>query len=99
MKLKMMSANNLSAAYLLGAGRHAIGLVQNNDLVRVRRQRNFLLCKHFDAIADDIDAAVVAGVQLENALLVCGAEQLVREAENAAGEEGSTKNMEKSVHN
>ncbi len=69
-------------ADLLSAGRHAVGLVQNDDLVRVRRQRHLLLRKHFDAVAHNVNAAVVAGVQLENALLVRGSEQLVREAEN-----------------
>lgn len=70
-------------ADLLGAGRHTIGLVQNDDLVRVRRKRHLLLRKHFDSVAHNVNATVVTGVQLENALLVRGAEQFVCEAENA----------------
>lgn len=49
------------------------------------RQRNFLLRKPLDAIAHDIDAALVAGVELEYGFFVTVAKELAREAEDGGG--------------
>ena len=50
-----------------------------------RRQRHFLLRERFDAVADDIDAAFVGGVEFEDGVLVGGAEELPREAVDGGG--------------
>jgi hypothetical protein len=45
-------------------------------------QRDFLLCETLDPVAHDVDAALVAGVELQHGFLVAVAEQLPREAED-----------------
>lgn len=45
-------------------------------------QRDFLLRESLDAIAHDINAALVAGVELQHGFLVAVAEELPREAED-----------------
>lgn len=74
-----------AAKSLLGTGRHAVCFVEDDELVAARGKGHFFLGKTLDAVADDVDAALVTGVELENGLLVRVAEQFARQAENAAG--------------
>ena len=46
------------------------------------RERDFLLGETLDAIADNVDAAFVAGIELEDGFFVDVAEELPREAED-----------------
>lgn len=66
--------------------RHAIGLVENDNLVSASFESDFLLSKHFDLVAHDIDATIVRGVQLEHGLFVhVGAQQLPRQTQYGRG--------------
>ena len=54
---------------LLGGLRHGVRLVQDDDLVPAAREGHLLLGEHLDPVADDVDAALVGGVQLQNSVL------------------------------
>ena len=41
---------------LLGAGGHAVGFVEDDDLLPALGKGDFLLCETFDSVADDVDA-------------------------------------------
>ena len=69
-----------AAECLLGSWCHAVGLVQDHNLVPARRERDLLLGKVLDLIPDDIDTALVRGVELEHSLLVRVAEEGMCEA-------------------
>ena len=46
------------------------------------RQGDLLLGESFDAVPDDIDAALVAGIKFEDGFFVSGAEELAGEAKD-----------------
>ena len=66
-----------------------VGLVQDDNFVAARWQRDPLLRKHLDFVAHDIDATVVRRVQLQHRLPEVWAQQLVRQAQDAGGLAGA----------
>jgi len=48
---------------------HAVGLVEDDDLVTSRRQCHFVLREHFDFATDNINATLVRRIELEHAIL------------------------------
>jgi hypothetical protein len=43
---------------LLGAGRHAVGFIEDDEFLAARGEGYFFLGEAFDAVADDVDACV-----------------------------------------
>lgn len=74
-----------TAQCLLGAGRHTVRLVEDDDLVPTRRQGDFLLGKPLDPIPHHVDASLIAGIQLQDGLLARIAQQLPRQTHNGRG--------------
>ena len=71
-----------AAEGLLRAACHAVGLVEDDEFLPAGGESDFFLCEAFDAVADDVDAALVAGVELEDGFFVGGAEELAGETED-----------------
>ena len=71
-----------AAEGLLGAGGHAVGFVEDDEFLAARGEGDFFLGEGFDAVADDVDAAFVGGVEFEDGFFVGGAEELAGEAED-----------------
>lgn len=67
---------------LLGPARHAVRFVQDHEFLPARGQGDFFLGEGFDAVAHDVDAPLVAGVQFQYGFFVGRAQELVREAED-----------------
>lgn len=67
---------------LLGPARHAVCFVQDDEFLAARGQGDFFLGEGFDAVADDVDAPLVAGVELQDGFFVGRAEELPCEAED-----------------
>lgn len=71
-----------AAEGLLRAGGHAVGFVEDDEFLAARGEGDFFLGEAFDAVADDVDAALVGGVEFEHGFFVGGAEELAGEAED-----------------
>ena len=71
-----------AAEGLLRAGGHAVGFVEDDELLAAGGEGDFFLGEAFDAVADDVDAALVAGVELEHGFFVGGAEELAGETKD-----------------
>ena len=71
-----------AAEGLLRAGGHAVGFVEDDEFLAAWGEGDFFLGEAFDAVADDVDAALVTGVELEHGFFVGGAEELAGEAED-----------------
>ena len=71
-----------AAESLLGAGGHAVGFVEDDEFLAARGEGDFFLGEGFDAVADDVNAALVGGVEFEDSFFVGGAEELAGEAED-----------------
>ena len=71
-----------AAEGLLGAGGHAVGFVEDDEFLAAWGEGDFFLGEGFDAVADDVDAALVGGVEFEDGFFVGGAEELAGEAED-----------------
>ena len=67
---------------LLGARGHAVRLIQDDQFLSALGEGHFLLSEAFDPIADHIDAAFVAGIELQHGFLVGVTEKLAGETEN-----------------
>ena len=67
---------------LLRPARHAVRFVQDHEFLAARWEGDFFLGEGFDAVAHDVDAPLVAGVELQDGFFVGGAEELPREAED-----------------
>ena len=59
---------------------------------------DLLLGKHFDAIAHNVDSALVWGVQLQNSVLPGSAEQDTGQTEDCSGLANTWKSPQKSIH-
>lgn len=70
---------------LLCARRHAVGLVENDNLVSARGERDLLLGEALDPVAHHIDTTLVRRVELQHCLLIGVAQQLPRQAQYARG--------------
>ena len=71
-----------AAEGLLRAACHAVGFVEDDEFLAARGKGDFFLGEAFDGVADDVDAALVAGVELEDGFFVGGAEELAGETED-----------------
>ena len=71
-----------AAEGLLGAGGHAVGFVEDDEFLAAGGESDFFLGEAFDAVADDVDAALVGGVEFEDGFFVGGAEELAGETED-----------------
>ena len=71
-----------AAEGLLRAGCHAVGFVEDDEFLPAGGKGYFFLGEAFDAVADDVDAALVAGVEFEDGFFVGGAEELAGETED-----------------
>ena len=71
-----------SSESLLRPARHAVRFIEDNQFLPAGGESDFLLRKTLYAIADDIDAALVAGVELEDGFFVGGAEELAGETKD-----------------
>ena len=71
-----------AAEGLLRAGGHAVGFVEDDEFLAAWGQGDLFLGEAFDAVADDVDAALVRGVEFEDGFFVGGAEELAGQAED-----------------
>lgn len=78
--------------------RHAIGLVQNDNLMSTALQSDLLLSEHLDLVSDNVDASIIRCVHLEDSLLVdIGAQKLSRETENRRGLSGARRTRDDQI--
>jgi len=64
-----------SSKRLLRRLRHGIGLIQDDDFVTSTRESHLLLSEHFNAVSDDVYAALVRCVQFQYSVLKGSAEK------------------------
>lgn len=62
-----------------------VRLVQDDELVSASGQRHLLLREALDLPSDDVDTALITGVEFQDGLFVCVPEHLSGETEDRCG--------------